>query len=279
MDIVMHSYTFRTYPLREAFVYAQRFGWDGVELQPCHFDRDHIDTELPDAIALGQQYGVPIRCVDFGGDFINEDAGVVEAAVGRMENEIAVCAANGVRLMNGGAGSLTEEGNDYGQNGSALATEAHYERAAEAFRHLGALAAKHEITIVFEIHMNALHDTIASTARLLELIGADNVKANPDPGNMFATSTAERDPEALEQIAGRIGYFHFKNCEEIAGAYNYSVKLADGHIDACKWLSKLVSMGYDGPVCIEYCGAGDPHVAAEQDLAYLRRCLEWAGGQ
>jgi sugar phosphate isomerase/epimerase len=276
MDIVMHSYTFRTYPLEYAFKNALRFGWDGIELQPCHFDRANIAEELPRALALGKKYGVPIRCVDFGGDFINDDATVVESAVKQAEHEITVCAENGVHLMNGGVGSLVADREDYGKNGSALATETHYERAAEAFRHLGDCAERLGVRLVFEIHMNSLHDTIASTAKLLDMIGCDNVMANPDPGNMFSTSTAEKDPDALDLLDGRLGYFHFKNCYQHAGTYNYSVRLADGHIDYHKWTQKLVALAFSGPVCIEYCGAGDPHVAAEQDIAYLRRCLDWA---
>ncbi len=276
MQLVMHSYTFRGYPLREAFANARRFGWDGIELQPCHFDRERIDTELPAAIELGHGFGIPIACVDFGGDFINDDPRIVEREVVAMEREIDACARAGIRLMNGGAGSLAVDKHDYGKNGSALATEAHYARAAEAFRHLGQRAARHGMTLVFEIHMNCIHDTIASTVRLLDLIGLDNVRANPDSGNMFATSTAEKDPETLDRLAGRIGYFHFKNCEALAGGgYNFSVKLADGHIDTYKWLAKLDALGYDGPVCVEYCGAGDPHPAAEQDQRYVRQCLAW----
>ena len=191
-----------------------------------------------------------------------------------MEREIEVCAQCGVGLMNGGVGTLGADRQDYGKNGSALAKDVHYERAAEAFRHLGALAEKHAIRIVFEIHMNALHDTVASTARLLDRIGLDNVLANPDPGNMFATSTAEKDPDCLDQLEGRIGYFHLKNCEAVGGTYNYSVKLADGHIDWYKWLAKLVGMGYDSALCVEYCGAGDPHVPAKEDRRYLRDTLK-----
>lgn len=275
MQIVMHSYTFRTYSLREAFINAKRFGWDGIELQPCHFNRDRIDTELPAAVALGREYGIPIRCVDSGGDFIQENTAAIEQEIHRMAHDIEVCATNGIKLINAGVGSLVVDRSDFGKNGSALANDGHYARAAEAMRHLGALAAKHGMTIVFEIHMNGLVDTIASTVRLLDLIGLDNVQANPDCGNMFSTSTAEKDPEALDQLEGRIGYFHFKNCLSIAGTYDYSVKLADGHIDIYKWLEKLVRMGYDGPMCVEYCGAGDPHVAAKEDLEYVRRNLEW----
>ncbi|MBI5093472.1 MAG: sugar phosphate isomerase/epimerase [Candidatus Hydrogenedentes bacterium] len=275
MQLIMHSYTFRSYSLREAFVNAKRFGWDGIELQPCHFDSGKLDVELPAAVELGREYGVAIRCVDSGGDFINDDSRVVEKEVARMERDIEACARCGVVLINGGVGRLAVDTTDYGKNGSALAKDVHYERAANAMKHLGALAAKSGITIVFEIHMNMLTDTINSTSRLLDLIGLDNVRANPDCGNMYATSTAEKDPEELERLRGRIGYYHFKNCRADRGAYDFSVRLADGHIDVYKWLEKIAGMGYDGPMCVEYCGAGDPRVAAEADLAYMRRSLEW----
>lgn len=275
MKLVMHSYTFRTYPFEEAIRSALRFGWAALELQPCHFDRNDIENELPKAAALANNHGIPIHCVDFSGDFINDDAKIRETAVAGMETYIKTCAANGIHLLNGSAGAIALH-EDWGKNGSALATDAHYEIAAEAFRHLGKVAAQHKVEIVFEIHMNTIHDTIASTRRILDMIKLDNVMANPDPGNMFGTSTAERDPEALDQLEGRrIGYMHFKNCEKIGNACNYSVKLADGHIDVYKWVEKLVKIGYDRAICIEYCGEGDPHVAAEQDIAYMRKCLDW----
>ncbi|MBT7297923.1 MAG: hypothetical protein HN849_00330, partial [Victivallales bacterium] len=56
---------------------------------------------------------------------------------------------------------------------------------------------------------------------------------------------------------------------------NYSVKLADGHIDLYKWMEQLVKLGFEGPVCVEYCGAGDPHVAAEEDRQYMDKILNW----
>lgn len=276
MKIVMHSYTFRTYLLEEAFRAARKYGWAGIELQPCHFDREHIVTELPRCIELGKPYDVPIACVDFGGDFINEEPSVIEKAVAATETVIETCARHGVHLINGGVGALGVHPTDYGLNGSALAEEVHYERAAEAFRHLGPFAEKHGVRIVFEIHMNTIHDTIASTVRLLDRIGCANVMANPDPGNMFSTSTAEHDAEALEMLRGRIGYFHFKNCYVHGGQYSYSVKLADGHIDLNKYAQKLVDLGYDEHICVEYCGAGDPHVAAEEDIRYLQACLDRA---
>jgi sugar phosphate isomerase/epimerase len=276
MKTVMHSYTFRGYSLETAIANAQRFGWDALELQPCHFDPDDVGNEVKNAVALGRKYEVPIHCLDFGGDFINADMKVVEGEVRKMEQFIDTCEANGIGVMNGSAGHLTTGSDDYGKNGSTLANDDHYARAAEAFRHLGAYAGERGIRIVFEVHMNTIHDTFVSSVKLLDLIGLDNVMANPDSGNMFSTSTAEKSAEDLEMLRGRIGYMHFKNCVLHAGKYNYSVKLADGNIDTFTWFQKLVDMGYNDAVCVEYCGEGDPRPAAEQDRAYVRRCLDWA---
>jgi 3-dehydroshikimate dehydratase len=279
MEYILHSYTFRDYSLKEAFANAQRFGWQGIELQPCHFDEEAVETEVAAAVALGKEYGIPIRCLDYSGDFSNDDAGAAEKSVAWVERAIDVCATQNIPMLNGFAGWLTVDDNDWGKNGSALAQDIHYERAAEALRHLGAKADEQGIRIVLEIHMNTIHDTVAGMARLLDLVGRDNVLANPDPGNMFAVSTAEKDPDALDALQGRLGYFHLKNCCERQGAYDYSTLLAHGHIDLSRWLEKLLAMDYDGPICTEYCGAGDPRVAAEADMAYVKKSLRWLRSQ
>jgi sugar phosphate isomerase/epimerase len=276
MKLVMHSYTFRSNSLEEAYRNARRFGWEAIELQPCHFDAEDVINELPRCAALGDRLGVPIHCVDFGGNFISDDEKMVEHDIQRVENTITACHAHGIGVINGGVGSLRVSDTDYGQNGSALATDVHYDRATAALRHLAPFAAERGVRIVLEVHMNTIHDTLAATKKLLDMVGYDNVQANPDPGNMYSTSTAEDDPEALDLLDGRVGYMHFKNCLRVAGAYSYDVKLADGNIDTYKWIAKLVKMGYDDAVCVEYCGAGDPRPAAEQDAAYVKRCLDWA---
>ena len=276
MRFVMHSYTFRAYPFEHAVTCAQRFGWQGIELQPCHFNREQFDADVADRVEKAAALGVPIVCVDFGGAFISDTKADAEAAVIDMERQIETCGRLGVKLMNGCAGNLAGPNPmDFGANGSALATDTHYERAADAFRHLGGVAARHGVRIVFEIHMNTIHDTVASTVRLLDMIGLDNVQANPDPGNMFATSTAEKSPDCLDALDGRLGYFHFKNAFENGGIYNFSVSLERGQIDIYKWMEKLCALGYDGDICVEFCGDGDPHGPAQEDRAYLQRCLDW----
>ena len=275
MKIILHSYTFRDYPLEAAFKSALRFGWDAMELQGAHFDQTNLDSELDRCMVIGEKYATPIHCVDFSADFINDDPKIVQKSIDLLEKNIDVCATKSVHLMNGFTGFLVSDPQDFGKNGSALATDAHYERSAEALRHLGNVASKHGVYLTLEIHMNTIHDTIASTARLLDLVGSDHVLATPDPGNMLSTSTAEKSPEALDVLKDRIGHFHLKNCREENGHFSYSVRLADGHIDTYRYLEKLDALDYNGAVCVEYCGEGDPQVAAQQDIKYVRNCLEW----
>ena len=274
MKIVLHSYSFRTYSLEAAFVNAQRFGWDGLELFLSDFDREHVEDDLPRCVALGGAYAMPIHCVDFWGDFINDDSRRVEESVRQTEREISACAQNGISLLNGAAGTLAGDPDDYQRNGSVRARDVHYDRATEALRHLGAVAARHGIRLSLETHMNTLHDTLTSLTRLLDRVGLDNVQACPDPANLFCIDATPRDPEALDMLAGRIGHFHTKNCTGLGGHFSFHTKLADGEIDLFQYIQKLADLGYDGGLCVDYCGQGDPHVVAEQDATYLRRCLD-----
>lgn len=275
MQFILHSYSFRDYPLEAAFESARKFGWDGLELQRAHFNPDYLNEELPRCQRLGQRFGIPIYCVDFSGDFTNDDPDMVSASERLVERSIRICAERGVRLLNGFTGFLAGANpQDYGANGSAIASDTHFERAAQCLRRLGATALDHDVTLTLEIHMNTIHDTIASTVRLLDMVDCPNVLANPDPGNMYATSTAERDPGALDLLAGRIGYFHLKNCVELDGGCDFSVCLEDGAIDTKSYLRKLAGIGYNGPICVEYCGTGDPHPSVERDIAFLRGAVE-----
>ena len=278
MKVIMHSYTFRTYPLERALKKAAEYGWDGIELQPVHFNVQKVEEELPRVIELASKYGVDIYVIDFPGNFIGDDEAKRRESIDFVKKMITVVRNYGIQVMNGGVGGLVgPDPRDYGKNGSAMATDVHYQRAADALREIGKVAEGDGVTITLEIHMNTLHDTAKSTLRLLEMVGSPAVTANPDPGNMYSTGHAEKGAAFIETLKGRIGHFHLKNCYLHAGQYNYSVLLEHGHIDNFKIVEKLKEIGYKGAVTIEYCGLGDPNVAARQDLAYLRSILNELG--
>jgi sugar phosphate isomerase/epimerase len=269
MNIVMHSYTMRDFGREEAFAHAAACGYGGIELQRVHFKEKSLETELPECLRLGEEHGVPVYCVDFTGDLISDDEGVREESVRLIEKNIGVCGEHGVPLMNGFTGFLVADADDWGANGSSIAGDVHFDRAAEGLKHLAGVAEKSGVVLTLEIHMNTIHDTVATTARLLDRVGSDCVLANPDPGNAFGTSTAEQDAGALDLLAGRIGYFHLKNCRRVEGAFSYEGFLGDGEIDFVPYLEKLDAQGYEGSVCIEYVGEGDAKASAKADIAYL----------
>jgi len=274
MKLCMHSYTFRAYPLERALRKVAQYGWDGLELHLSHFDVARLREELGAIIEQAARFGVDISVIDFPGNFIQDDHDAAAASLEQVKGMIPVVREFGIQIMNGGVGSLVgEDPRNFGANGSALAGEEHYERAAGALRELGKIAEGEGVVITLEIHMNSLHDTAASTLKLLEMVESPAVMANPDPGNMFATPAAEDPAKAIEMLRGRMGLFHVKNCVKVGDVFSYSTLLELGNIDFYKVFEQLKGAEYDGVVSIEYCGEGDPNVAARRDLEYARTIL------
>ncbi|MCH7959768.1 MAG: sugar phosphate isomerase/epimerase [Candidatus Hydrogenedentes bacterium] len=274
MQLILHSYTFRDHPFEECVRRACEFGWNGIELHGVHCDWNSLDQELERCKTIAEASGIPIVCVDFSADLLNTDTDAAQASANLLGRNIEICARQGIRLMNGFTGFLTgNDPTDFAHNGSVLATDADYERVTKLLREPVRIAEECGVTLMLEIHMNTIHDTIASTKRLLDLVGSSHVLANPDPGNLFATYPPDAKPSALDAIGDRIGYFHFKNGVHKNDAIDFSVCLEDGEIDIRGHLQKLVDLGYTGPVCVEYCGEGDPVPVVERDAEFVKRCL------
>lgn len=225
---------------------------------------------------LADRRGLDICVVDFKADLIQPDAAAANEAGSLLEQTIHACEKLGIRRLNGFTGFLAgKEPTAFAKNGSALATDGHYNRCAERLRKAATVAEQAGVALSLEVHMNTIHDTVASTLRLLELVGSPNVTATPDPGNLFATRPGERAPEPWAPLRGRIGHVHLKNCVQRGSEFDYSVPLSGGHIDIYRHLRQLLGLGYTGAFCLEYVGSGDPHVPAVADIEYLKRCLSW----
>jgi sugar phosphate isomerase/epimerase len=274
--IWMHSYTYRGQSLQLAARKAVQYGYEGLELVTLHYDRKNL-ASIEEAAKTARAAGTRIAVVDYAGSVIVDDGDERQRNQEHQAEVIRAAARIGAEGVNGSIGSLMKQGyTNYGENGSALATDEHYERGAEAYRALGEVAREYGIWISFEIHMNTPHDTAASTKRLTDMIDLPNVFANLDPGNMYSTNTAEPAAEAVQILGSRLGYVHLKNCREIGGGYDYTWSLENGDLDFARIIKAVVASGYQGPYCIEYCGKGDPSVPAERDVRYLRELLSEA---
>jgi sugar phosphate isomerase/epimerase len=275
MKLVLHSYTFRRYPLTHVFAVAGRYGWDGIELVHFHFDPGRVEDEVAAAVALGARYGVGVHCVGYTGGFVSDDPDERAGSLALARRTLDACAANGVGMMNGWAGTLECDPGDWRRNGSAMATDVHYDRAVEAYRELGALAATRGVTVGVEVYPGSVHDTVANTAHLLDLVDHPSVVATADPGNAWIISAADHDADVLDQLAGRLGYFHLKNLRPDRGVADFNVDTAEGVIDNFAYITKARQLGVPA-MAVEYCGTGDPHPPIARARRYILDTLALA---
>jgi sugar phosphate isomerase/epimerase len=273
VKLVLHSYSFRSYPLHHFLLAARQFGWTAVELSTCHFDR--AERDLPAVVQLARRCGVEIYCAGYNGDFLADDESVQNRSILSIKETIDASADNGIQLVNGFGGWLDNGSDDWRQNGSALAHPEDYERVAAIYRMLGDYAHNRGVRVSIEVHPNTIHDTVPATAHLLDLIDNRSVVATPDPGNSFIISAAERDPSVLNCLNGRFCYFHLKNCLPGDRRADFNVGTGEGVIDNYKWLARLAE--FDIPaICVEYCGDGDPHPHIAAAPAYIQSSLRFA---
>jgi sugar phosphate isomerase/epimerase len=274
MLTVLHSYSLRNYPLEHILQFAQLDGWPAIELSGWHFDADNAHHDIGEAVAAGQRSGVGIYCTGYYGDFVTADQSARLDAMDRVRRVIDASAAHGVTLVNGFGGWLQgDDGDDWARNGSKLASDEHFRRGADAYHQLAAHAADRGVRVAIEVHPNTIHDTVASTARLVKLADHDNITVTVDPANAAVINSQDRDPDVIGIVADNTSYFHLKNCLIRDGHTDLTVDTAAGIIDNYRWLEKITTMPGIDAICLEYCGDGDPHQRLRAARTYLTETL------
>jgi len=265
--ILMHTWTFRTYPVEGAMRAAARYGYDGIELWTGgHYGVDGLIEKKDQVAKAMKDLAAPIVAVTFGSPATSRKAEERKAGLAKFRTLIGVLKDLGVSIIN------TSPGPPPSKN----AADEDYRLASEYFSEIGDYLKGEDLSLVFEIHMGVLTDTATSTVKLIKLVGNRKVTANWDPGNMYATEGAERPPEAFKIIKDHMGYMHVKNCKKIGGEYVWSCPVEDGDLDFNAIFSMLRSANYGGPLCIEYSGLGDPNVVASKDIKYVKELLKRA---
>lgn len=269
MDLVMHSYSFRDYPLAHVMRTAAGFGFGHVELSGLHLD----DTTVADAVALGRRHGVEVYCAGYLADLSTGDATARRASIAAMTKLVDESAGAGVALVNGFAGWVSASGDldDWISNGTAIATEDHYRWTADAYRELVEYATPRGVTIAVEVHPNTVHDTIAGTVRLLDEV--PGLVATADPANAYVISEADRNPRQLPLLGTRLRYFHVKNCLPGGRRADFTVDADAGVVDNAAWFAAIAAQGGVPAIALEYCGAGDPHPRIVATRDYVIRTI------
>jgi 3-dehydroshikimate dehydratase len=263
--ILMHTWTFRTYPVEGALRAAAKWGYDGIELWTGgHYGVDGL-IEKKDHVARAlKDCGISMTAVTFGSPATSRKAEERKAGLAKFRKLMGALKDLGVNIINTSPGAPP----------SKQATEEDYKLASEYLSEIGDYLKGEDLTLAFEIHMGVLTDTATSTVKLLKLIGNRKMVANWDPGNMYATEGAERPAEAFQIVKDHMGYMHVKNCKKIGGEYVWSCAVEEGDLDFNAIFSMLRGANYEGPLCIEYSGLGDPNVVASKDIRYVRGLLK-----
>jgi sugar phosphate isomerase/epimerase len=166
--------------------------------------------------------------------------------------------------------------------GSQLATQDELQKTADCVRDIADVALKSDVTIALELHQNCYVDSSSSALAMLDLIGRDNVRLNPDMGNVqwiYATPQ-EHFEDAIGILAPVSVYVHVKNVRrvylpDLDRASFIRTTIGEGDVDWRFCIEALADSGYSGWLtCEGDIGDGwDFRHAMANNLAYINSIL------
>jgi sugar phosphate isomerase/epimerase len=276
--------------LRPAYLALVRsIGFDGVEVGVGETADEHAARELGDEL---RDAGLPALCVRAGGALAHPLSG--PAARRRLERAIMHASWLGAGMVNtalvsppthpGGPGH-DRRGEPVSQGASRTASEQDFLNEAEHLSTAGRLAAEHGVSISIEVHQGSIADNSRATLHLLDLVGRENVGANPDLGNIYwhYEQPEETSETAIVALAPRSVYWHCKNLRrmhipELHRSFFERVPLPDGDIDYRFAIAAMRDAGYSGYLAIEGAQLGDQLSLDRRSAEYARTILAELSG-
>ena len=166
-----------------------------------------------------------------------------------------------------------------GNVGSADATEAQWRACVEGLRKICEMGKPHSIVFPLETHQVIhtgpnLTDTSASTLRLLEEVGMDNLKVN-----LQTPLLDESVFYTAEQLGEHVIHLHAHNW---IGNWKKRTFLDSGDVDFTAFVKVLKDRGFDGYISIEHGNHHPPYETAAHEIRYLKRLIAgefWRGSQ
>ncbi len=258
MKIGMATIAFREYDLRHALDVAKAGGCLGVELwgKPAHTpkgatidDWENIRMKIESRdlkVSVFGSYANPIH-----EDFDKE-----------VDDAILAAKTLGTGLIRTWAGDV-----DAKDASCKLWTT-----CIEGYKRVCDIAGEEGLVLAVETHANSLADTPEGMIKLIDSVGAGNLKANfqlahaDDPGSM------ERD---LEYLGPYIANVHAQNFNVHQGKYKRT-SIEHGDIDYKNIVSKLKKLKFDGFIEVEFVTGNtfsDMRQNMINDIEYLRKLI------
>jgi sugar phosphate isomerase/epimerase len=259
---------------------VRSMGFEAVEVPVDEQADESSARELADEL---RSEGLAIGCVRAGGSLSHPLS--AQRSVTRLQRAIRYAGWLGAPIVNtamvnppshpDGPGS-GHQGEQVSQGSSRVASVYEFEVTAERLRDAGHFAADVGVSISIEVHQGSIADNSTATLHLLDLVGLDNVGANPDLGNIYwqYEYPEETSEAAIVALAPRALYWHCKNLQRIHipdlhRSFFARVPLPDGEIDYRFAVSAMLEAGYDGYFAVEGAQKGD-------QISQDRRGLEYA---
>ena len=138
----------------------------------------------------------------------------------------------------------------YGGSDSFGFGEKSVKQTVDSLKRAGEYALDNGINIIVENHPKTLTPSGELTAKMLGLVGMENVKALFDPANA-QYDAGEDSLVTFETQKNIISYVHCKDYY-IEGGVRHACVVGEGIIPWKEIMQKLVSVGYDGCISFEY---------------------------
>jgi sugar phosphate isomerase/epimerase len=232
--------------------------------------------------------GLDVGCVRAGGGLAHPLSG--KAAREKLDRAVRYAGWTGASVVNTalvspatsplgpGAG---RQGEQVSQGASRTASEQDFVTTAQQLRQAGLVAADLGVKIAIEVHQGSIADNSTATLHLLDLVGLENVGANPDLGNIYwhYEQPEESAEAAIVALAPRAVYWHCKNLRkqhipELHRSFFTRVPLPDGDLDYRFAIAAMRDLGYDGYLAIEGAREGDQLSQDRRGVEYVNVILK-----
>lgn len=251
-----------TFPIWEVLEFAQREGFEGIELIPGWLKGVYPDAGDEGRIAslrnfLGRYNVKAFSIQTSGAEAFQADRTIRQGWIERFTNLAAFARQVGCECIGYWPG---------GDLGGQMVDEA-IASLAWSLREMGKIVADEELLLSVEIEPPFAFNTIEHLIRILD--GADHplVKGMYDPSHFDLMNGSCGQPHELLARLGvdRVGYVHFTDSDgtQFRGTSKH-LPAGDGHIDIRQSLETLWRGGYEGWIMIDAWMTPDPYDACRK---------------
>jgi sugar phosphate isomerase/epimerase len=253
----------KTFPIWEVLDFAQREGFEGIEILPGWPSGDYPsadDTRAVEALkGLYARYDLKIFSMQtFCAEAFQVDAAVRAGWLERFAGWALLAERLGCECLGTWPGG--------GLGGQTL--DHARDLLIDTLRKAAAIAADHGLTLSMELEPPFVFHTLEDMVKVVDGVGHPAFRTMCDISHFDLMNGGKGKPEELLEKVGvqRIGYIHFTDCDGTLrdGGTSKHLPAGDGHCDLRKLLEVLWRGGFSGWVNIDPWEIPDPYDACRK---------------